>query len=170
MEYVVESLFERAEDWDSFDGVMALVEEVFNTTKQSYYEYFEDFKRISNLLVSQEVMQRFLDIILDRHEPSFRNASAFLELLFARINSEGEDNSYYHRGEETEPSMNFQVEVFFENMPAIIELVAHIENFQSLTKISYLSFLEGLFKCAKVRKYRFTLCQPAFIGLLVHTA
>lgn len=100
-------MFAKIEDEDFFDGVMILVEEILNTTKQSYYEYFEDFKRVSNLLVNQDIMKRFLDVILGHNEKSFRSASRFLEFLFARINSEREDNSYYHRGEETEPSMNF---------------------------------------------------------------
>ena len=38
---------------------MVLIEEILNTTKQSYYEYFEDFKRVSNLLVSKRVMKDF---------------------------------------------------------------------------------------------------------------
>lgn len=37
VEFALEDLFERIEDWDSFDGVMTLVEEIFNSTKQSYY-------------------------------------------------------------------------------------------------------------------------------------
>jgi hypothetical protein len=53
-------------------------------------------------------------------------------------------------------------------MPALFDLVAHIESFQSLAKISYLSFLEGLFKCACTRGIPFSLCQPAFIELLVN--
>ena len=52
-------------------------------------------------------MKKFLDLILAQQEKPFRSASRFLEFLFGRINSEREDNSYYHRGEETEPSMNF---------------------------------------------------------------
>lgn len=100
-------MFRRIEDEDFFDGVMILVEEILNTTKQSYYEYFEDFKRVSNLLVSKETMARFLELIVGQQEKSFRSACRFLEFLFGRINSEREDNSYYHRGEETEPSMNF---------------------------------------------------------------
>jgi hypothetical protein len=167
VKFVVSDLLEKVEDWETFDGAMVLVEEILNTTKQSYYEYFEDFKRAANQLVDREVMQRFLDIILDRNEPSFRNAALFLELLFARINSEGEDNSYYHQGEEAEPSMNFQIEIFFENMSALLELVAHIEGFQNLTKISYLCFLEELLQCARTRKYPFSLCEPAFAELLV---
>jgi hypothetical protein len=30
---------------------MVLVEEILNTTKQFYYEFFEDFKRAANILV-----------------------------------------------------------------------------------------------------------------------
>jgi hypothetical protein len=52
-------------------------------------------------------------------------------------------------------------------MPALIELVAHIDSFSNLTKISYVSFLDGLLKCAKLKKRSFSLCQPAFIELLV---
>lgn len=52
IEHAIEEMFTRIEDEDFFDGVMILVEEILNTTKQSYYEYFEDFKRVSNLLVN----------------------------------------------------------------------------------------------------------------------
>jgi hypothetical protein len=113
-------------------------------------------------------MSRFFDLLLERHQSTFRSASLFLELLFARINSESDENSYYHRGQQpAEPSMNFQIDVFLENMPALFDLVAHIESFQGLVKISYLSFLEGLFKCSTAKKIEFSLCQPAFIGLFV---
>lgn len=78
IEYTIEEMFNKIEDEDFFDGVMILIEEILNTTKQSYYEYFEDFKRVSNLLVSKEVMSRFLDIILANNEKSFRSASKFL--------------------------------------------------------------------------------------------
>jgi hypothetical protein len=52
-------------------------------------------------------------------------------------------------------------------MPALLNLVTHIDSFQGLTKVSYLSFLEGLLRYARFKKYGFTLCQPAFVGLLV---
>jgi hypothetical protein len=74
-------------------------------------------------------MKRFLDLILALNEKPFRSASRFLEFLFGRINSEREDNSYYHRGEETEPSMNFEIDIFFEHIPTLIELVSRIEAF-----------------------------------------
>ena len=61
-----------------FDGVMILIEELINTTKQSYYEYFDDFKRISKLLISKDIMKRFCDILLLKNEKSFRNVSKFL--------------------------------------------------------------------------------------------
>lgn len=74
-------------------------------------------------------MKSFLDLILALNEKPFRSASKFLEFLFGRINSEREDNSYYHRGEETEPSMNFEVEIFFEQIPVLVGLVPRIEAF-----------------------------------------
>jgi hypothetical protein len=40
IEYAIDEMFRRIEDEDFFDGVMILVEEILNTTKQSYYEYF----------------------------------------------------------------------------------------------------------------------------------
>lgn len=86
MEFIVGELVDKADDWEVFDGTMVLVEDILNTTKQAYYEYFEDFKRAANLLVSQGVMSRFFDVILERNEPSFRSASLFLEFLFTRIN------------------------------------------------------------------------------------
>lgn len=33
-------LVDKAEDWEAFDGAMVLVEDILNTTKQAYYEYF----------------------------------------------------------------------------------------------------------------------------------
>lgn len=38
---------------------MMVVEEILNTTKQSYYEYFEDFKRCANILVSESTLRRY---------------------------------------------------------------------------------------------------------------
>lgn len=40
MEFVVGELVDKAEDWEAFDGTMVLVEDILNTTKQAYYEYF----------------------------------------------------------------------------------------------------------------------------------
>jgi hypothetical protein len=40
-----------------------MIEEIFNTTKQSYYEYFEDFKRCANLLVEEHTLQNFYKIL-----------------------------------------------------------------------------------------------------------
>lgn len=109
-------------------------------------------------------MKRFLDLILELNEKPFRSASRFLEFLFGRINSEREDNSYYHRGEETEPSMNFEVDVFFEQIAVLVALVPRIESFvrpvniqNSLTKISYISFLEALLISAKAKGCNFSV-------------
>ena len=66
---------------------MILVEELINTTKQSYYEYFDDFKRISKLLISKDIMKKFFDILLLKNEKSFRNVSKFFGYLFQRINT-----------------------------------------------------------------------------------
>lgn len=111
---------------------MVLVEEIINTTKQSYYEYFEDFKRVANLLVRREVMQQFVDVLLRREQASFRNASKFMEYLALRINTEREDNNYYNRGEEVEPSMTFEVDVFYEKVEQLVALIPDIDSFVRL--------------------------------------
>ena len=51
--HALELMFKHIDDESYFDGAMTLFEEVLNTTKQSYYEYFEDFKRIANMLVKK---------------------------------------------------------------------------------------------------------------------
>lgn len=68
---------------------------------------------MANLLVTREVMQQLIEVLLRNQEQSFRNASKFMEYLVLRINTEREDNNYYNRGEEVEPSMIFEVEVFY---------------------------------------------------------
>lgn len=40
IEFTIEEMFRKIEDEDFFEGVMILIEEILNTTKQSYYEYF----------------------------------------------------------------------------------------------------------------------------------
>lgn len=35
MEMLVEEIFERVEEWDSFEGILLLVEDIFNSTKHS---------------------------------------------------------------------------------------------------------------------------------------
>lgn len=57
---------------------MVFLEEVLNTAKQSYYEYFEDFKRVSNHLVSDPVLSRFHAQLAKLKERSFSNSSRFL--------------------------------------------------------------------------------------------
>jgi hypothetical protein len=37
IEFIVQEMLRNIEDEDYFDGVMILVEEIINTTKQSYY-------------------------------------------------------------------------------------------------------------------------------------
>lgn len=61
-----------------FDGAMNLFEEVLNTTKQSYYEYFEDFKRIANILVNTETLGRFRKELNPQKPGAFRNSAKFL--------------------------------------------------------------------------------------------
>ena len=124
--HALESLLSHADDEFYFDGAMVLFEEVLNTTKQSYYEYFEDFKRVANMLVSKDVLVRFRTLLDPKRPQAFRNASRYLEFLFTRINSEREDNSYYSRGEETEPTMEFEVDQFYEELPQLIELTGSI--------------------------------------------
>jgi hypothetical protein len=117
------------EDDDYFDGLMVLVEEIINTTKQSYYEYFEDFKRVANLLVTREVMQKLIDVLMLKQQPSFRNASKFMEYLVLRINTEREDNNYYNRGEEVDPSMTFEVDVFYQKVEQLVAIIPDIDAF-----------------------------------------
>ena len=64
-----------------------LLEEVFNSSKQTYYEYFEDFKRIVNVLTSAETIAKFHGILSETSETSFLNPTKYLQLVFRRINS-----------------------------------------------------------------------------------
>lgn len=136
IEFVICEMFVQLGDETYFDGLMVLLEEIINTTKQSYYEYFEDFKRVANLLVSSPVMDRLLQVLLSPAEPSFRNASRYLEYLFARINAEKEDNSYYHRGEDPEPSMVFEVDTFYDHLEDLLQLVPRVHSFVSPSLLS----------------------------------
>lgn len=90
-------MLDNSKDNGLFDGLMSLIEEVFNSTKQSYYEYFEDFKRIANLLVNNKTLSRFYNIICQLSEPSFRNASKYLEAVMVRVNGEREESSSYNK-------------------------------------------------------------------------
>lgn len=51
-----------------------------------------------------------------------------MEYLFTRINSEAEDNNYYHK-EATEPSMNFEIDIFYQNVVKIVQIVPEIQPF-----------------------------------------
>jgi hypothetical protein len=68
VQFIVKEVFAHMEDEDYFDGLMVLIEEIINTTKQSYYEYFEDFKRVANLLVTREVMQQLIEVLLQKQQ------------------------------------------------------------------------------------------------------
>ena len=57
---------------------MVLFEEVLNTTKQSYYEYFEDFKRIANMLVSKDVLAKFRALLDPQRPNAMRNSARYL--------------------------------------------------------------------------------------------
>jgi hypothetical protein len=116
-----------------FDGAIVFLDEILNATKQSYFEYFEDFKRISNYLVSSEVMGRFYECLCKLEEPIFCNASRFLEILFTRMNSENEDSRYYQKEEETESTMTFEIDVFLKNIPQLMGLTTKMQNFVLLS-------------------------------------
>jgi hypothetical protein len=136
VQFIVKEVFSHIEDEDYFDGLMVLIEEIINTTKQSYYEYFEDFKRVANLLVTREVMGQMIEVLLLKQEQSFRNASKFMEYLVQRINNEREDNNYYNRGEEIEPSMTFEVEVFYQKIEQLVAIIPSIDAFVLLPLFS----------------------------------
>ena len=57
---------------------MVLFEEVLNTTKQSYYEYFEDFKRVANMLVSKDVLAQFRSLLDPNRSSALRNSARYL--------------------------------------------------------------------------------------------
>ena len=57
---------------------MVLFEEVLNTTKQSYYEYFEDFKRVANMLVSKNVLAQFRSLLDPSRPSALRNSARYL--------------------------------------------------------------------------------------------
>ena len=40
VEFVINEMFAQLGDETYYDGLMVLLEEIINTTKQSYYEYF----------------------------------------------------------------------------------------------------------------------------------
>lgn len=41
------------------------------------------------------------------------------------MNSEAEDNRYYHK-EESEQSMSFEIDIFLKNIPALMELTSKL--------------------------------------------
>ena len=57
---------------------MVLFEEVLNTTKQSYYEYFEDFKRVANMLVSKDVLAQFRSLLDPNRSSALKNSARYL--------------------------------------------------------------------------------------------
>lgn len=110
-----------------FDGVITLVEQVLNNTKQSYYEYFEDFKRCADILVSEEVLQRVLDLLqksCEAEEPLdliiFKNATTYLHMIAKRINADNDDTDYYENTDKKQPTMNFQIDFMYKRMDELI--------------------------------------------------
>ena len=67
---------------------MSTIEEIFNSTKQSYYEYFEDFKRCADILVEEKTLLKFMEFLSSEDQVEFSNAISYLELVLKRINSE----------------------------------------------------------------------------------
>ena len=68
--------------------MLAVVEEIRNTTKQTYYEYFEDFKRCANILVSHQMLSKFYECVKSGEGSPFVNSVAYLEMVLRRINTE----------------------------------------------------------------------------------
>lgn len=62
--------------------------------------------------------------------------------------------------------MNFEVGIFYENIPNFIKSITKINNFNNMSKISYLTFLIELLHASKSKKIAFSLEQPAFLQLL----
>ena len=78
------------------------------------------------MLVSKEVLTKFRALLDPERPQALKNASKFFQFLFTRINSEREDNNYYSRGEETEPTMEFEVDELYDQFPELIELIGSI--------------------------------------------
>ena len=104
-------MLENIGDESIFEGTIVFVEEVLNNTKQSYYEYFEDFKRCANVLVSEKVLSKLFEWIQNpekRKEPNvFKNSVTYLHMIAKRVNADNEDMDYYESTEKKDPTMNF---------------------------------------------------------------
>lgn len=76
--HALQQLLDNIDDEFYFDGSFVFFEEVLNTTKQSYYEYFEDFKRVANMLVTKELLAKFRALLDPKRPHALRNSSRFL--------------------------------------------------------------------------------------------
>lgn len=119
---ILEYGFTNIENSSNFDGFLATVEEIMNSTKQFYYEYFEDFKRCVSILVSEETLKKFVEK-LDKNEISFKNSSSYLDIVLKRINSESEEQDYYRDQESSSQGMKFEHEFLFQQLNFFLNLL-----------------------------------------------
>ena len=115
--------FENISNSEVFEGILIVIEEIMNITKQSYYEFFEDFKRCANVLVSEATLRKLFAFILESEGSSFTNALSYLEMVLKRINTEKEEaeNDYY-RNEDTGPTMQFEHKFIFNEIDALLSI------------------------------------------------
>lgn len=120
-------MIEKMGEQNIFDGVITLVEQVLNNTKQSYYEYFEDFKRCADVLVSEKVLQKVFNLLQESCEakqPSdliiFKNATTYLHMIAKRINADSDDTDYYETNDKKQPTMTFQIDFLYKKIDELI--------------------------------------------------
>ena len=76
---------------------MYMMEEILNTTKSSYYEHFDDFKRCANFLIRQDSLRKFYSFLGKNVSDGFFGAVAYLDLVVRRVNADNEDHDYYRQ-------------------------------------------------------------------------
>jgi hypothetical protein len=117
-------------DCERFEGFLTVFEEILSSAKQSYYEYFEDFKRCANIFVSQSTLAKFYSF-LDADETSFGNSAAYLELVVKRVNSEFEEQET-HATEKPEPSIKFEHTFLYISLDHLISLLLKSQTYVTM--------------------------------------
>lgn len=74
-----------------------LIEDAFQSIKNRYFEFPEDFVRCLNYIVSEEAVNRLVDRYKEASPAAMENLSAMLGILMRKMNNEVEEFAQYQK-------------------------------------------------------------------------
>jgi hypothetical protein len=94
---VAASYLSNIEFTDVCESLCMLIEDAFQSIKNRYFEFPEDFVRCLNYIVSEEAVNRLVDRYKEASPAAMENLSVMLGILMRKMNNEVEEFAQYQK-------------------------------------------------------------------------